>query len=50
MPYQRAYQEGFEDMERRFPDISKIKRTIGYANTHDLDCMLAKIIEHERTR
>jgi len=37
-------------MERRVPDISRIKRTIGYANTHDLDCILAKIIEHERTR
>ena len=37
-------------MERRVPDISKLKKTVGYANTHDLDSMLAKIIEHERTR
>ncbi len=50
IPYERAYQEGFEDMERRVPDISKLKRIVGYKNTHDLDSMLAKIIEHERTR
>lgn len=50
IPYERAYQEGFEDMERRVPDITKIKRLVNYENTHDLDSMLAKIIEHERTR
>jgi UDP-glucose 4-epimerase len=50
IPYERAYQEGFEDMERRVPDISKLKRFVGYANTHNLDSMLEKIIEHERTR
>jgi UDP-glucose 4-epimerase len=48
--YERAYQVGFEDMERRVPDVSKLKRTVGYTNSHDLDSMLAKIIEHERTR
>ena len=50
IPYERAYQEGFEDMERRVPDISKLKQMVGYTNTHDLDSMLIKIIEHERTR
>ena len=50
IPYERAYQEGFEDMERRVPDITKLKNIVGYANTHDLDSMLVKIIEHERTR
>ncbi len=50
VPYDEAYQEGFEDMERRVPDVSKLRRTVGYTNTHDLDSMLAKIIEHERTR
>jgi nucleoside-diphosphate-sugar epimerase len=48
IPYDRAYQEGFEDMERRVPDISKIGRFIGYRNTHDLDDILARVIEHER--
>jgi len=50
IPYERAYQDGFEDMERRVPDIGKLKKWVGYVNTHDLDSMLIKIIEHERTR
>jgi UDP-glucose 4-epimerase len=50
VPYDKAYQEGFEDMERRVPDISKIVNLIGYKNTHDLDSILAKVVEYERTR
>jgi UDP-glucose 4-epimerase len=50
VPYGEAYEEGFEDMERRVPDISKIKNLIGYRNTYDLDKILAKIVEYERTR
>jgi UDP-glucose 4-epimerase len=50
VPYHKAYQEGFEDMERRVPDISKIVDLIGYRNTHDLDCILAKVVEYEKTR
>lgn len=50
IPYEQAYQEGFEDMERRVPDISKITKLIGYKNTHNLDQILAKVVEFERTR
>jgi UDP-glucose 4-epimerase len=50
VPYDKAYQEGFEDMERRVPDISKIVNLIGYKNTLDLDSILAKVVEYERTR
>ena len=50
VPYDEAYQEGFEDMERRVPDISKIADLIGYKNTCDLDGILAKVIEYERAR
>ncbi len=49
IPYDEAYQEGFEDMERRVPDISKITNLIGYENTHDLDSILTKVVEYERT-
>jgi UDP-glucose 4-epimerase len=31
IPYERAYEEGFEDMERRVPDITKVKTLTGYA-------------------
>ncbi len=50
IPYEHAYQEGFEDMERRFPDVTKIKSLVGYKNTHDLDSILAQVLEYERTR
>jgi UDP-glucose 4-epimerase len=50
IPYDQAYQEGFEDMERRVPDISKVEKLIGYKNTCDLDKILSKVIEYERTR
>lgn len=48
--YDEAYQEGFEDMERRVPDISKIRNLIGYENRHDLDSILNKVVEYERTK
>lgn len=50
IPYEDAYQEGFEDMERRVPDISKIKGLIGYKNHHDLNAILQEIVDYERTR
>jgi UDP-glucose 4-epimerase len=50
IPYDQAYQEGFEDMERRVPDISRIEKLIGYRNTFSLDQILEKVIEYERTR
>jgi UDP-glucose 4-epimerase len=48
VPYEVAYEEGFEDMERRVPDITKIKKFVGYKNTYDLDKILAKVVEYER--
>ncbi len=50
IPYGEAYEEGFEDMERRVPDIAKIKKLIGYSNTYDLDKILAKIVEHQKAQ
>jgi UDP-glucose 4-epimerase len=50
VPYNEAFQEGFEDMERRVPDISKMENLVGYRNTHDLDSILAKVVEYERTK
>jgi UDP-glucose 4-epimerase len=50
VPYNEAFQEGFEDMERRVPDITKIKKLTGYRNTHDLDSILTKVVEYEKTQ
>ena len=46
--YEEAYGEGFEDMKRRVPDISKIHRLIGWEPEVDLDELLQRIIEYER--
>ena len=48
IPYDQAYEAGFEDMPRRVPDISKIKSLIGYAPTVELDEILERVIEHFR--
>jgi UDP-glucose 4-epimerase len=50
VPYDEAYEEGFEDMMRRVPDISKIRALIGYKPKVDLDGMLANIIEYHREK
>lgn len=50
IPYDQAYETGFEDMPRRLPDLSKIQRLIGYRPTLDLPEMLDRIIAYERSR
>ncbi len=44
VPYEQAYGEGFEDMPRRVPDISKIGALIGYRPTRSLDQILESVI------
>jgi UDP-glucose 4-epimerase len=48
IPYDQAYEAGFEDMPRRVPDISKITALIGYAPTVELDEILGRVLEHFR--
>ena len=48
IPYDQAYEEGFEDMPRRVPDISKISALTGYKPTVELDEILDKVIEYFR--
>jgi UDP-glucose 4-epimerase len=42
-PYTDAYPAGFEDIQRRVPDISKIKQAIGWAPTKDLETIIKDI-------
>jgi UDP-glucose 4-epimerase len=42
-PYTDAYPEGFEDIQRRVPDISKIKQAVGWAPTKDLNTIIKDI-------
>jgi UDP-glucose 4-epimerase len=48
IPYDQAYEAGFEDMPRRVPDITKIRALVGYAPTVELDEILTRVIEHFR--
>ena len=43
IPYSDAYPAGFEDMQRRVPDISKIKKTIGWEPKHSLDSIIDSV-------
>jgi UDP-glucose 4-epimerase len=49
IPYEDAYAPGFEDMQRRIPDISKIKSVIGWAPTRDLETIIRDIAEYQRS-
>lgn len=46
VPYDQAYEQGFEDMIRRVPDLTKINRLIGYAPTTTLDEILLNTIRY----
>ena len=50
IPYDQAYEAGFEDMPRRVPDISKLGTLIGYAPKVQLDEIIKRVVEHARER
>jgi UDP-glucose 4-epimerase len=50
VPYDEAYESGFEDMPRRLPDLSKIQAMIGYRPRFSLDDILVHVIEYFRSQ
>lgn len=50
IPYAEAYEEGFEDMMRRVPDITRIHDLIGYRPTLDIRQILESIIQDQKSR
>jgi UDP-glucose 4-epimerase len=50
IPYDEAYEEGFEDMPRRVPDISKVSALVGFHPTMPLDGILQSVIEYSSGR
>lgn len=48
VPYDVAYERGFEDMRRRVPDISKIERAIGWRPERELDQIIKEVLEEMR--
>lgn len=49
VPFERAYEPGFEDMRRRLPDIGRLQALVGYRPTLGLSEMLERIVDHYRS-
>jgi UDP-glucose 4-epimerase len=49
VPYDEAYEEGFEDIRRRAPDTSKIERLLGWRPTKRLPEILADVVDSQRS-
>ena len=50
IPYELAYEEGFEDMQRRVPDTTKINNLIGFKPTHTLPEIIKDIIDYIKNK
>jgi UDP-glucose 4-epimerase len=50
VPYDEAYEEGFEDMPRRVPDTSKVRELVGFRPQVELDRILQTVIEYQSGR
>ena len=50
IPYNEAYEDGFEDMLRRVPALDRAKELIGYQPTRTLDDILRDVIAYEREK
>jgi UDP-glucose 4-epimerase len=48
IPYATAYASGFEDMQRRVPNISRIHALLGWQHERSLDDILQTVIAYER--
>ncbi len=46
IPYDKAYEEGFEDMQRRIPDTSRINEAIGFEPTCGLNDIIKDVVEY----
>ncbi|MFC1624598.1 GDP-mannose 4,6-dehydratase [Candidatus Omnitrophota bacterium] len=46
IPYDKAYEEGFEDMQRRKPDTTKVRKTVGFRPTVDLEGIIKSVVEY----
>ena len=49
VPYDQAYEVGFEDMPRRVPDIAKIHNQIGFQPRTSLDAIIESVIAYQKT-
>jgi UDP-glucose 4-epimerase len=49
VPYDEAYEAGFEDMPRRVPDLGKVHRLVGYEPKVQLNEIISRVIEYFRS-
>jgi UDP-glucose 4-epimerase len=49
IPYDEAYAEGFEDLGRRVPDLTKLQNAIGTRPQTPIDDIVDKVIAYTRT-
>jgi UDP-glucose 4-epimerase len=49
IPYDQAYEAGFEDMPRRVPDLAKLHKAIGYAPKVKLDEIIDRVVAEKRS-
>ena len=50
VPYAEAYAEGFEDLERRVPDVSKLERMTGFRFSRSLEQVIEEVVADARSR
>jgi len=50
IPYEQAYEEGFEDMQRRVPSIKKIQNLVGFKPSLDVVGIVTKVKEYFQKR
>jgi UDP-glucose 4-epimerase len=48
VPYDEAYAEGFEDMQRRVPDVRKLERSVGFKPSTPLEKIIDDVVAHQR--
>ena len=48
VPYDEAYEEGFEDMQRRVPDTTRARKLVGFEPTVALDEIIAMVVQDQR--
>jgi nucleoside-diphosphate-sugar epimerase len=48
VPYENVYSEGFEDLRRRVPDITRLRELTGFVPRYDLDATLERVIGYAR--
>jgi len=48
VPYEEAYEEGFEDMQRRVPDTTRARELVGFTPTVGLDGLIRSVLDEQR--